>query len=249
MPSDICIILVEPKGSLNIGSVCRAMLNFGLSELRLVNPAASHLNDEARRMAVKATPLLENATIYGNLAQALADCHFAIGTTRRFGKYRRDFFQPDQAARQILSLAEHDKTALVFGREDHGLATEELDLCQRLLTIPTHDDLPSLNLAQAVSICLYEINKARKDVANTEKPEKRLAKSHKLEAMMQHMRQTMIDLDFLDRQNPDHILRTFRQIFGRAQLNDREVQILHGLWSRVDWLYDEFKKLKQTAGN
>ena len=242
MPSNTCIILVEPKGSLNIGSACRAMLNFGLSELRLVNPAASHLNDEARRMAVKATPLLENAKIYGDLPQALADCHFTIGTTRRFGKYRRDFFHPDQAARHILSLPVLDKTALVFGREDHGLATEELDLCQRLMTIPTHDELPSLNLAQAVSICLYELNKARKDVPKADKPSRSLAQGHKLEAMIQHMRQTMTNLDFLDPQNPDHILRDFRQIFGRAQLNDREVQILHGLWSRIDWLHSEYKK-------
>ncbi len=238
MPPNIVVILVEPKGSLNIGSVGRAMLNFGINELRLVNPVASHLNDEARRMAVRATPLLENAKVYATLAQAVADCHSIIGTTRRFGKYRQNFFHPEQAAAHIRQLADHNKTALVFGREDHGLSTEELDLCQRLLTIPTHDKLPSLNLAQAVTICLYELHKAATCLPKTEKKQSReLAKSDKLEAMIKHMQQTMIDIDFLDPQNTNHIVRTFRQIFGRAQLKDRDVQIMHGLWSRIDWLY------------
>jgi len=237
MTTDVCIVLVEPQGSLNIGSVCLAMLNFGLNELRLVNPAVSHLNDEARRMAVRATPLLENAKIYPDLGRAVSDCHFTMGTTRRFGKYRKGFMHPDSASIHILQLAAQDKTALVFGREDHGLTTGELDLCQRLLTIPTADDLPSLNLAQAVTICLYELHKAKASLQKPIKPVRTLAKGDKLEAMIQHMRRTMVDIDFFDSQNPDHILRSFRHIFGRAQLNDREVQIMHGLWSRIDWLY------------
>jgi tRNA/rRNA methyltransferase len=238
MTPNICIVLVEPKGSLNIGSVCRAMFNFGLSELRLVNPAASHLNDEARRMAVRATPLLENAKIYTDLAQALSDCHFSMGTTRRFGKYRKGFMHPDSAAKHILPLASQAKCALVFGREDHGLTTEELDLCQRLLTIPTHDDLPSLNLAQAVTICLYELHKAKTSSQKSTRTARKLADGDKLELMMQHMRRTLNDLNFLDPQNPDHVLRSFRHIFGRAELNEREVQIMHGLWSQIDWLYN-----------
>ncbi len=237
MPLNICIVLVEPQGSLNIGSVCRAMLNFGLNELRLINPRASHLNDEARRMAVRATPLLEKAKIYTSLAQALADCHFAVGTTRRFGKYRQGFMHPDSAARHILPLAALEKTALVFGREDCGLSTEELDLCQRLLTIPAHAEMPSLNLAQAVTVCLYELHKAETSLQKPAKAVRKPARSDRLEAMIQHMRKTMIDLNFLDPQNPDHILRAFRQIFGRAQLNEREVQIMHGLWSQIDWLH------------
>ncbi len=153
-------MLVEPQGALNIGSVARAMMNFGFSDLRLVNPQTDHLSDEARRMAVKATSLLEGAQIHPDLPSALADCHLAMGTTRRFGKYREDFLHPDQAAQEILALPPAQRTALVFGREDKGLHTAELDLCQRLITIPTGDLLPSMNLAQAVSLCLYEAAKA-----------------------------------------------------------------------------------------
>lgn len=231
-----CVVLVGPQGSLNIGSVARAMLNFGLDELRLVNPAVSHLNDEARRMAVKAVHILEQAKIYPDLRTALADCNLTLGATRRFGKYRRDFLHPWQAAEQIMDLAEQNRAALVFGREDHGLTTDEIDLCQRLITIPVHDKLPSLNLAQAATVCLYELHKARGREKNQPRG-KAMASGATLEAMCQHMRQTLLDIDFLDHQNPDHITRAFRQIFGRAGLNEREVQILQGLWSRIDWLH------------
>lgn len=233
------IILVEPQGPLNIGSICRAMANFGFNDLRLVNPQTDHLCDDARRMAVKATPLLEKAQIFPTLNEALADCHFSMGTTRRFGKYRENFLHPDQAAHFILPLSEEGRVGLVFGREDHGLYTAELDLCQRLITIPTNDALPSMNLAQAAALCLYEIHKARSSFTTTKSQGKKLAPSEQLEAMLQHMRCTMMAIKYLDPQNPDHILRTYRHILGRAQLNEREVRVLQGLWSKIDWVKEQ----------
>ncbi|MBW2519327.1 MAG: RNA methyltransferase, partial [Deltaproteobacteria bacterium] len=123
---NLTIVLVGSQGARNIGSVARAMANFGTSDLRLVNPQIDHLQDESRKMAVKATPVLEQAKIYNSLQDALQDCHFAYGTTRRFGKYRVDFFHPDDAAEQLLPLLDQGRVAFVFGREDQGLTTEEL---------------------------------------------------------------------------------------------------------------------------
>lgn len=233
------IVLVEPQGPLNIGSICRAMANFGFNDLRLVNPQTDHLCDDARRMAVKATPLLEEAQIFTSLNEALADCHFSMGTTRRFGKYREDFMHPEQAAEHLLPLSEEGRVALVFGREDHGLFNTELDLCQRLITIPTCDDLPSMNLAQATALCLYEIHKAQRTSAANQTKRGKLAPSEELEAMFQHMRQTMMTIEYLNHQNPDHIIRTYRRLLGRAQLDKREVRILQGLWSRIDWIHEQ----------
>lgn len=233
--SFFCVVLVEPQGPLNIGSVCRAMANFGFDDLRLVNPQTDHLSDEARRMAVKATPLLEKARAFSTLAQALADCHFSMASTRRLGSYREDFYYPDQAAQVLLPLSAQGRVALVFGREDHGLFNSELDLCQRLITIPTAEALRSMNLAQAVTLCLYEIFKARHGSIN-QIPAKKLATSEKLEAMLLHMQQCMADVKYLNLQNPEHIVRTYRHIFGRAQLDEREVRTLQGLWSHIEWL-------------
>ena len=218
------------------------MGNFGFSDLRLVNPQVDHLGEEARRMAVKAGALLENARIFEDLAAALADCHLALGTTRRFGKYREQFLHPDEAGSILAPWTEKGRVALVFGREDKGLLTSELDLCQRFVTIPTSEEFPSMNLAQAVALCLYETAKAAAGGSGQPHGRKKFASGKILESMYRHMRQTLLEIEFLDPQNPDHILRTFRRIFGRAGLNDREVRIFHGLWSRIDWVDHERKK-------
>ncbi|MBN2645315.1 MAG: RNA methyltransferase [Desulfuromonadaceae bacterium] len=239
LTAGIAVVLVEPQGPLNIGSVCRAMGNFGFCDLRLVNPQTDHLCDEARRMAVKASALLEAATVYGSLAEALSDCRYALGTTRRFGRYREDFVHPDEAGELLVELAGEVKTALVFGREDRGLLTEELDLCQRLLTIPTCDALPSMNLAQAVSLCLYETSRAVARQCGKKAAGPKPARNEQVESMFQHMRSTLSRIDYLDRQNPDHILRSYRRMLGKNGLSERDVRILHGLWSRIDWLADE----------
>lgn len=245
---NISVVLVASQGALNVGSVARAMGNFGFSSLRLVNPEVNHLGDEARRMAVKAAPILEQATIFTDLQSALADCQMALGTTRRFGKYREDFLHPDEIGEFMAPWCLEGKTALVFGREDKGLLTEELDLCQRFITIPTHPDLPSMNLAQSVSICLYELAQAGYD-GDVRHGRKVLANSQTLESMYDHMRQTLLDIEYLDPQNPEHILHTFRRIFGRALLNDREVRILRGLFSKIDWVEADRKRmLKDKLG-
>lgn len=236
---NVVVVLVEPQGGLNIGSVCRAMMNFGFSELRLVAPQVDHRGDEARRMAVKAAPLLERAGVYPDLAAALADCELAFGTTRRFGKYREDFFHPEDAAELLLPQLARGRVALVFGREDKGLHTAELDLCQRLLTIPTNEELPSMNLAQAVSLCLYAVARQAARTAGYQRSARKLARHGELEGLFAHMRGTLLEIGFLDPQNPDHILHSFRRIFGRAGLNAREVRILHGLMSRIDWAWGE----------
>ena len=233
---NIVIVLVGPQGSLNIGSTARSMLNFGFTELRLVAPEADHYNDDARRMAVKGKVILERATIHDDLLSALADCRYSYATTRRFGKYREHLLHPDQAATELVPMAQDGKIALVFGREDHGLFTGELDLCQRLVTIPTFDEMPSMNLAHAVTICLYEVNRAIKSAQGKSKTGKKTARVEELENMFAHMRRTLLDIEYLDPQNPDHILRSFRQMFGRAGLTGRDVRILQGLWSRIDWL-------------
>lgn len=226
------IVLVEPQGGHNIGSICRVMMNFGFLDLRLVNPRVDHLGKEARDMAVTAKKsVLRSARKFKDLAAAVSDCHLVIGSSRRFGKYRNEFIRPDELADRCSNLADHQRVALVFGREDHGLTTDELSLCDTFICIDTSAALPSLNLAQAVAICLYEYS--RRPAAHGTETITRAAAADK-EAMLQHMRQTLLEAGYLDPANPDHILRTYRRIFSRADLDEREVRILHGLWSLID---------------
>ncbi len=232
--NNLSVVLVEPRGERNIGSVARAMANFGVSNLRLVAPKTDHLQDEARKMAVKAATLLEQAVVYPDLVSALSDCHYSYATTRRFGKYRVNFHHPDTAAEELLPLLDHGRVAMVFGREDRGLHTEELDLCQRLITIPTFESLPSMNLAQSVGICLYEVGKKHGELSGKTNDGKRLATVEQLEVLFTHMRKTFLDINYLNSQNPEHIMRSYRQLLGRAGLDERDVRIVRGLISEID---------------
>jgi tRNA/rRNA methyltransferase len=242
-PDNFYVILVEPQGPINIGSVCRGMMNFGFTNLRLVNPTKHYKSLLAKKMSLTAFPVLENAPVFDDLKSALSDIQVAFGTTRRFGKYRKNFFTPAGAAKKLNETYQTASCALVLGPEDTGLETKDLDLCQHFITIPTHDGFPSMNLSHALSILLYEISlKAdnSKDFMGSEPNE--LATGNEVEQMFEHMRESLVNIDFLNKTNPDHILRTFRRIFGSAELTPRDINIVRGLMNRIDWTENERRK-------
>lgn len=152
--ANIRIVLVEPAGPLNVGSVARVMKNMGLHQLVLVNPQCDYLGEEARLMAVRAADILEIAKVVESLPAALVGCVRAIATT---GDDSRSLpTQLEQPADALPWLLEAP-SALIFGREDCGLTNAELNRAQRLIRIPSSDAYTSLNLAQAVAICCYEL--------------------------------------------------------------------------------------------
>ena len=155
-PEKFAFVLFRPQSAGNIGAVARALKNMGFDDLRLVAPGPLN-NREAVAMAVHADDLLANATVYPDLAAALADCSLAVGTTSRRGGYRSRANPLRAAAAELDALAGTNKIAIVFGREDRGLTNRELKLCHRLMTIPTAPEYPSLNLAQAVMVVAYEL--------------------------------------------------------------------------------------------
>ncbi len=243
MTQNLSIILVEPQGPINIGSVCRAMMNFGFTNLRIVNPTKHYKSLLAKKMALTAFGVLEKAPVFDDLKSALADIQIAFGTTRRFGKYRKNFFTPSGAALKLHQSYLNIKCALVLGPEDTGLETKDLDLCQHFITIPTHEDYPSMNLSHALSVLLYEIS-LKCDAGDKfyDHEPKKLATGDELEHMYSHIKKSLVDIDFLDKHNPDHLLRTFRRIFGEAGLSSRDVRILRGLMSRIDWTEAQRRK-------
>src|SRR5712691_6592554 len=156
MLANVRVVLVEPKGSGNIGSVARIMKNFGLGDLAIVGHGRTG-SFWARAMAAHAKEILQSARRFPTLREAVADCGLVVGTTCRGGLYRDHSRAPRTTAPEFVAAARAGKCALVFGPEDHGLDNEDLKCCQVLITIPTGDAYPSLNLAQAATICLYEI--------------------------------------------------------------------------------------------
>ena len=155
--TNIRIVLVEPAGPLNVGSVARIMKNMGLHQLVLVNPQCDYLGEEARLMAVRAADILENAKVVETLAAALTGCTRAIATTGDDRSLPIPLEEPASALPWLLEAP----SALIFGREDCGLTNAELNYAQRLIRIPASDAYTSLNLAQAVAVCCYELYRSQ----------------------------------------------------------------------------------------
>ncbi|HEY0759150.1 MAG TPA: TrmJ/YjtD family RNA methyltransferase [Acidisarcina sp.] len=154
----LCVVLVAPRNPLNIGAAARAMSNFGASTLRLVQPYDVAFRDA--RSAVGAEDVLATAEVFTTLAEAVADCSLVVGTTAAGS--RRDpqhLLRPLREAALLIgsALRSATRTALLFGSEKRGLANEDLSHCHWLLHIPTRARQPSMNLGQAVAVCLYEL--------------------------------------------------------------------------------------------
>jgi len=238
----ISVVLVGTQSPGNIGMVCRAMKNMGLADLRLVNPCRVD-HPDAAMFAVSARDLLEAAKIYTSLEEAISDCEFSVATTRRHGKYRNEICTPGQIVERFSACAPISRMALVFGREDSGLTTDEVALCRWQATIETADEYGSLNLSQAVLIFCYEFLKGTAATAPSATA-RELAGSASLEPLYAQMERTFLKIGYLNPQNPDHMMRSLRRIFSRAELDEREVSALRGLLSQVDWATAEFKGKK-----
>lgn len=243
---NIRIVLVEPLYGGNVGSVCRAMANNGLRHLILVNPP--HLDqDEARRMACHAKPVLEGSRYCATLDEALSDCVFSVGTSAREGLYRQHARPPREWAPTLLEQAACGPVALVFGREDKGLSNEELALCQHIIQIPSDANCPSLNLSQAVLICCYELFLLAGDY---EPPvEKSDLANHALrERMFALWRELLLDVGFMKDDKADHMMQGIRRLMNRGAQTEDDVHILMGMARQCAWAVRHREdRLKQDA--
>jgi tRNA/rRNA methyltransferase len=226
----ISIILVRPKFHENIGSVARAMKNMGLSRLIVVN-GSSPLHPNAYKLASGAEDILERAEEFFTLREAISEMGCVVGTTSRGGKERHPDLTPETLAKKLIPLSLKNSIGLAFGSEKEGLTSDELFLCHLYVRIPSMESFPSLNLAQAVMVVCYELFQASLEIP---KQPIQLAQAEQLERMFEHMEKTLIQIGFLDSNHPKRIIRVLRKLFGRSQMDEREVQILQGIWSQMD---------------
>jgi tRNA/rRNA methyltransferase len=158
-PSAPIIILVRPQLGENIGKAARAMLNFGLTEMRLVNPRDGWPNPMAGPTSAGADIVIEQAKVFDTLAQAVADIPNIYASTVRKRGVTKPVVTPEQAAAECI--ASSGKNAILFGTERSGLATDEVAMARKILTVPINPEFGSLNLAQAVVLCAYEWSKTQ----------------------------------------------------------------------------------------
>lgn len=240
---DLKIILVEPAGPLNIGSIARVMKNMGLKQLVVVNPQCDVLGTDSQKMAVHAFDVLSQASIVQTLSEALKGCQRVVATTARQRRLSLDTYQP----RQILPWLLEGSTALIFGPEDRGLSNDELYHAQVCLQIPTSPDYPALNLAQAVTICCYELHQLVVNDSQSGDTElqnigvhpqsaaKELAPFQQKEEFFQAFEAALLEIGYLYPHTARARMHKLRLMVNRSQLSSQEVAMLRGMIRQVHW--------------
>jgi tRNA/rRNA methyltransferase len=234
------MVLVRPSLSANIGATARVMRNFGLADLWLVQPHADQQNEEARKLSTHGEAILHTARSVTSFGEAIRDCVFTLGTSARIGGLFRDqvVVTPAEAMRHAMDAAGSGPVALVFGPEKDGLTNEEITRCNYLISIPAADEYPTLNLAQSVAICAYELFQAcrsqiepsvKRDIASVETQER----------MFDLLRQSLLDLEFLWGEKAESLMHAVRHLIGRAQPSPMEVNVLIGLARQIEWYVKE----------
>ncbi len=240
MPHDqFAFVLVRPKQAGNIGSAARAIKNMGFDDLRLVAPEASSKSNPAHAMAVHANDVLAHAKIFPSLGVAVEDCNLTVGTTCRTGPYREAVRPLRESAIELAQASQVNRIAIIFGAEDTGLTNRELKFCQKLITIPASAEYASINLAQAVILCAYELRMALlgSELRGAAEPPQ-LASATAVNAAMERLKEALLSIGFLPEENPDHIMFTLRGIFARSGLGPRELEIINGIAKHTKWAAD-----------
>lgn len=252
--SQIIIVMVHTENAGNIGSVARAMKTMGLTQLVLVSPKR-YPDPFAEWMASGAQDILCNAKVVDVLDDAIAGCHFVVATSARVRRIPWPLVEVERAVDVIVQeTLQSRKVAVLMGPESQGLSNEEMQRCHLHLSIPANPGYPVLNVAMAVQIICYELRKAallmearggspRLSGAGLSMPilsvqwDAPLATQNEFEDFIKHYEQVLIDIGFLDPQNPRQLMARSRRFFSRARMDKQELNILRGVLSQVQLIY------------
>jgi tRNA/rRNA methyltransferase len=227
------IVLVRPQLGENIGKAARAMLNFGLTEMRLVAPRDGWPNPSAGPAAAGADVVLAGAQVFATLAEAVADCAHVYATTVRKRGVTKPVLTPEEAARAIHR--DVGRSAIVFGPERAGLETEDVALARAIVTVPINPEFGSLNLAQAVILCAYEWSKSATLAQPTAEDLLPPAPQDELEGLIGHI-ETMLDAReyFFPPSRAVATRLTLRNLLTKPGWNHLEVRTLRGVLSQLE---------------
>ncbi len=247
----LVVVLVEPAGARNVGSVARLCANFEVAELRLVAPRCDHRGDDARQMAVHGADVLERARLFPTLAAAVADCRRVVASSGRRNGEPLPLHPPTSALGWLLSPGSQDgdprrpeataaPLALVFGREDRGLSNAELLQAGRLLCIDTGASYGSLNLAQAAAIVLHQWRQLHQSEPPNATTSPALAGPEPsargpLEAMLSDAEALLLEVGFLYPHTAAARVAKLRAVLQRAQPSSEEVALLRGMVRQLRW--------------
>jgi tRNA (cytidine32/uridine32-2'-O)-methyltransferase len=245
MLDQIRIVLVNTTNSGNIGAAARAMKNMGITQLVLVDPIAV-IDGDAIVRASGASEILDRCVIVSSLEEAVAGCGLVIGTSARGRHIPWPLCSPRECgAKAKQAVLNNNSVALVFGRESRGLTNEELHKCNAHVHIPTNPDFSSLNIAAAVQVMCYEmrmaaLEEASADGASTDKVgqwgvewDYEVAPHGDVERFFDHLKDSLVDIGFLDPKTPKQLMTRLRRMFQRTALDTMEVGMMRGILAAV----------------
>jgi len=231
---NISVVLVGIRNPGNIGSAARAMKNMGVSRLVLVNPVPYDTPD-VYNLAWGAEDVVRNARVCRTMSEALRDCGFVVGTTRRKGRSRRPVLPLRTAIPRIAAATRRNQVAILFGREDKGLSNDELAHCQLALSISASRGMPSLNVAQTVMVVCYELFGHALSDQVTAPPA--LVPQAELWKLYSRLEEALAAIGYGDqgsRKVLTSVMRTLMRVFGRSGIADDELRALHGICQQIE---------------
>ncbi|MEM8937058.1 MAG: RNA methyltransferase [Pseudomonadota bacterium] len=240
-------VLVEPQMGENIGAAARAMLNFGVSGLRLVNPRDGWPNPKATAMASGAASVIDGAQVFSTLDAAIADCQFVVATTARMRELATPMLEPEAALKRVSEkIAMGDRVAILFGGERNGLSSDDVARADVILSVPTNPAFASINLAQAALLVAYEWARVRPfadeaaETAANRRPQDAPAARADVDRLYQHL-ETALDARgyFFPVEMRGVMTRNLRAAFVRAGFSESEVRTLHGVFKSLSRKGDE----------
>ena len=241
--SNLKVILVEPNGPLNVGSVARLCSNFEVDELRIVSPKCDIFSLEAKKMALKGQKYLDQCMIFDNLENAIFDCDLVIASCGRIDVSKDSIYESSEdIVSWILSFEYINNLAIIFGREDRGLTNDELLLANKTFNIPTSQNNPSLNLSHAVSIVLYELNKSSKIKFNEEFEVFKLASSKQIYDSFVEIEEMLLGVGYLLKHTSRAKISKFKNFLLRANTSMHEINVLRGIVHQIKWFLKNSKK-------
>ena len=230
------IVIVEPLGEINLGSIARLCQNFEVDELRIVSPRCDPMHQTALRMAVHGRKFLENASIYPNLLEAIKDCIRVVATCGRIDHGEIPLHSSEEALQWILSTTPNKSLAIVFGREDKGLTNDELQMAQKVITLPTSVKYPSLNLSHAVAIILHQLNSYRGSKNyNQKKFNHDPASTKEINACLEDAKDLLLEIGFLYNHTSKARMGKIKGLIQRAESRSEDISMIRGIIRQIRW--------------
>ena len=233
---NLIIILVEPQGPINVGSIARLCANFNVDELRIVSPKCDIFSIEAKKMALKGINYLNNSNIYKTLFDAINDCDLVLASSGRLDNAEEPIQDSLESVNKwIENFQPINKIAFVFGREDRGLTNKELLLSQKVFKIDTNETYPSLNLSHAVSIVLHELMKLSHNKNNKNLKPFDLARPTQIEICFLEIDKLLKRVGYLLSHTSDPKISKFKKYIIRARTSKNELNIIRGIVRQINW--------------